>query len=196
MEVYQRYDRIAEAYDASRSRHLMERPYLEQLADLIGPGVHILDLGCGMGEPIARYFLERGYAVTGVDAAKAMITLCRRRLAQGTWLLADMRNLSIGVDFDAVIAWGSFFHLGHEEQRAMFKCFARCTRRGGALLFTSGTEHGEVTHQMHGEPIYHASLDAGEYRRLLDANGFETVRFSPNDPECGAQTVWLARRMG
>jgi SAM-dependent methyltransferase len=29
----------------------------------------VLDLGCGTGQPIARFFIEKGCAVTGIDVA-------------------------------------------------------------------------------------------------------------------------------
>jgi hypothetical protein len=46
---------------------------------------------------------------------------------------------------------------------------------------------------LHGEPLYHASLDSEEYRALLGANGFQTVAHIIEDPTCGRRTVWLAQ---
>ena len=43
-----------------------------------------------------------------------------------------------------------------------------------------------------GEPLYHASLDPDEYHALLAADGFAVVAHVPEDPACGAHTVWLA----
>jgi hypothetical protein len=63
----------------------------------------------------------------------------------------------------------------------------------GLLLFTSGPSHGEAIGNLYGRPLYHASLDAEEYRSLLDANGFEVLRHTVEDPECGRHTVWLAQ---
>jgi cyclopropane fatty-acyl-phospholipid synthase-like methyltransferase len=36
---------------------------------LAHPGVTVLDLGCGAGEPVAPYLIERRCAVTDVDPA-------------------------------------------------------------------------------------------------------------------------------
>jgi hypothetical protein len=41
--------------------------------------------------------------------------------------------------------------------------------------------------------LYHASLDAAEYRELTAVNGFELVRHTVEDPQCGGHTVWLAQ---
>jgi hypothetical protein len=60
-------------------------------------------------------------------------------------------------------------------------------------MFTSGTSFGEAMGTLEGEPLYHASLDAAEYRRLLDSNGFDVVDHVVEDPECGRHTVWVGR---
>jgi hypothetical protein len=47
-------------------------------------------------------------------------------------MVADMRTLALGQQFDALLAWDSFFHLTRDAQRAMFARFAahaRGTRR-------------------------------------------------------------------
>ncbi|HZL92050.1 MAG TPA: hypothetical protein VFB99_00350, partial [Vicinamibacterales bacterium] len=63
------YDAAASQYDRDRSRAFLERPYLERVVADLGPGAEVLDLGCGSGEPIARFLMEAGYRVTGVDVA-------------------------------------------------------------------------------------------------------------------------------
>ena len=55
---------------------------------------------------------------------------------------------------------------------------------------------GEAIGELEGQPLYHGSLDRQEYRDLLEANGFEVVRYVEWDEECGRANVWLARRGG
>jgi hypothetical protein len=132
--------------------------------------------------------------VTGVDSAPAMISLCRERFPQSRWIVADMRSLNLEQRFDGLLAWDSFFHLRPEDQRAMFDIFAVHAAPRAALMFTSGTSLGHVVGSFHGEPLYHASLDAKEYRALLAARGFAVIAHAENDPECGGHTIWLAQR--
>jgi SAM-dependent methyltransferase len=188
------YERHARSFDRQRKRRLFERPWLERFLALVPENGSILDLGCGSGEPIARYLVETGYAVTGVDSAAAMIALCRDRFPDHTWLVADMRKLALGRTFDGILAWNSLFHLRPADQRAVFPIFAQHERAGAPLLFTSGPRSGEAMGEFEGEPLYHASLDPDEYRALLARQGFEVVSYTPEDPECGLHTVWLARR--
>ena len=193
-EVAEFYEENAAAFDRDRGRQLMERAYLDEVLARLDPARRkILDIGCGAGEPIAQYLIERGCRVTGVDAAPAMIDLCKARFPEMAWIMADMRSLILPERFGAIIAWDSFFHLRAQDQREMFPIFRDHIAPRGLLLFTSGPAHGEAIGEMYGQRLYHASLDAEEYRELIAANGFGVLRHTVEDPQCGGHTVWLAQ---
>lgn len=194
-EVYHLYQRFARDYDRDRGRTLMERAYLDDMLARLADRPRVLDLGCGSGEPIARYLVERGCALTGVDAAPAMIALCRERFPNEQWLVADMRALDLEIRFDALIAWDSFFHLKPDDQRRMFEVFRAHIAPGGLLLFTSGPRAGEAIGDFYGHELFHASLDPEGYESLLRTAGFEVLRHRPEDPDCGGHTVWLAQSL-
>ena len=187
------YNKIAGWFDSNRTRVLIEGPYLEALAQAVPPGASVLDLGCGTGEPILRYLVERGHTVLGVDASAAMIDIASARFRGTHFVVADMRQLALDETFDAVIAWHSLFHLPHADQRAMFPTFAQLLRPGGVLVFTSGSEAGEAWSENGGETLYHASLDLHEYRSLLETHGFQVLQLAVDDAACGGATVWIAR---
>jgi SAM-dependent methyltransferase len=186
------YERNAAAFDRDRGRSLQERAWLERFLEYVPAKGTILDVGCGMGEPIARYFIERGFSVTGVDASPSMIELSRARFPDEEWVVADMRTLELGRRFDGIVAWDSFFHLGIEDQRAMFARIAAHTRPGAPWMFTSGPAEGTAIGTYGNEPLYHASLGPAEYRHLLLASGFTVRTHVAEDAECGNHTVWLA----
>jgi len=187
------YQRHAAAWDARRGRSMCERPWLDRFLDLLPSSGSVLDLGCGGGDPIARHVVERGFAVTGIDSAPAMIGLSSARLP-GTWIVADMRRLTLTESFDGILAWDSFFHLTPKDQRAMFPIFAAHAAPGGALMFTSGTSLGQVMGEFEGEPLYHASLAPNEYRARLEEHNFSVIAHAAEDPQCGGHTIWLARK--
>jgi len=191
-KVYEIYEKIWAWYDENRAKHLMEREYLDNITHHIPQNGKILDLGCGTGEPIAQFFIDRGYSITGIDASQKMIDLCLKRFPQSTFLLADMRNLKLNEKFDAIIAWDSFFHLPPEDQRSMFPVFARHLNPNGILVFTSGPQASEVWSDNNGEQLYHASLSIEEYNILLESQGFNVIKNKIEDPACGNHTVWEA----
>ena len=187
------YSRRAPEWDADRDKSLVEKAWLDAFLAHVPPDGSILDLGCGSGEPIARYLIEQGRGLTGVDAAPGLVDLCRRRFPDHDWRVADMRGLALGRTFDGAIAWHSAFHLMPADQRALFAVYARHVAPGGVLMFTSGTDEGEAVGEWRGEPLYHGSLSAAEYRAALEASGLDLLDHRTDDPETGGATVWLAR---
>jgi len=190
IELYRRHGR---AWASERGNRLVERAWLDRFRALLPGAGSVLDIGCGSGEPIARYLIAQGCNVSGVDSSPELIALCTASFPDLAWQVADMRTLSLAKRFDGVLAWDSFFHLGHDGQRGMFPRFRQHAAPRAALMFTSGPAHGEAIGNYKGEPLYHASLDADEYRALLNANGFEVVAHAVEDPDCGGHTVWLAQ---
>lgn len=187
------YDRHAAHWAGLRAGSVMEHGWLDRFRALIPESPSVLDIGCGSGEPVARYLVDRGCTVTGVDAAPQLVAIAKTRVPEATCLVADLRGLSLGKTYDGILAWNSSFHLPPDDQRAMFASFAAHAAEGAALMFTTGTSHGEITGELNGDTIYYASLDADEYRALLDQHGFTLVDHVIEDPDCGQHTVWLAR---
>lgn len=171
----------------------MEAGWLDRFLGLLPPRPSVLDIGCGSGEPMSGYLIDHGCNITGVDSAPEMIAMCRQRHPRQEWRVEDMRTLSLDRSFNGILAWDSFFHLAHDDQRRMFPVFRAHAAPAAALMFTSGPAHGEAIGIFEGEPLYHASLDGAEYRSLLDENGFAVIAHTIEDATCGGHTVWLAR---
>ncbi|MDB5019242.1 MAG: Methyltransferase type 11 [Pedobacter sp.] len=191
--VFEKYNFIADWYSQSRNQDLMEKGYLDKLINLLPEGASILDLGCGTGKPMMEYLLNHGFQVTGVDASYKMLEIAKENLPSATFFEADMRELSLDMKFDAIMAWHSFFHLPQEDQPYMFDIFLKHMNTNGILIFTSGKERGEAWGMNGGENLFHASLDAQEYRSLLKKHNFQVLEYKEYDAECGGATVWTAQ---
>jgi SAM-dependent methyltransferase len=188
------YERHAIEWAADRAAlPWIEKPWHERFVRSLPARATVLDLGCGSGAPVAAYLAEEGCKVTGVDSSPTLIALCRKLLPAHEWHVADMRTLALGKRFDGILAWDSFFHLDYEDQRRMFDVFAAHAAPATVLMFNSGPRHGEAIGQYRGDPLYHASLDASEYERLLVRTGFETLAHAVEDGAAAGRTVWLAR---
>ncbi|SLN11976.1 class I SAM-dependent methyltransferase [Pseudooctadecabacter jejudonensis] len=198
-DILETYDAQAQDYARQRNRILFEKPMLDRLLGAAPRNQsprRLLDLGCGPGAPLATYLADRGMAITGVDGAATMVDLFAQTLPQATALHADMRTLTLGQTFDAILAWDSFFHLSPDDQRAMFAVFAAHAAPKAALMFTTGHAAGEAYGHAAGAPVYHASLDPQDYRDLLTEHGFKVIEYRPEDPNCDFHTIWLARFTG
>jgi trans-aconitate methyltransferase len=188
------YERHAADWDADRRRSgWNDKVWHDRFVASLQRGARVLDLGCGGGSPVATNLVAQGLRVTGVDSSPTLIALCRERLPDETWIVADMRDLSLAERFDGFLAWDSFFHLKHDDQRAMFAVFAARAAPGAILMFNSGPAFGEAIGSYRGDPLYHASLDPAEYRQLLAQHSFDLVEHVADDPLAGGRTGWLAR---
>lgn len=189
------YHRHALAFDAARRRAFPERGWIERFARTVPKGGHILDLGCGGGEPIARYLVDRGYQVTGVDIAPAMINLARTRFARHHWVQADMRTYAPQpATYDGIVAWSSLFHLEHDDQAQVIRRMAMWMKASAVALFNTGADRGVSMGEFAGEALYHASLSPAEYRSIFARCGLVEVAHRAEDPDCGGATVWLVGR--
>jgi SAM-dependent methyltransferase len=90
-EIVQLYERHAHDFDRDRGRSLQEQGWLDAFLRLVAPGGVVLDLGCGMGEPVARYLSERGFNVFGVDSSPSVPTAASRCITRA-WIRPSTSN--------------------------------------------------------------------------------------------------------
>ncbi len=188
------YEKHAGTYDQERSKMLFEKPWLDKFIEKLPTVGKILDLGCGTGQPISEYFINQGFDVTGIDMSAAMLELCQSRFPNATWIRMDMRKLALGTQFDGIIGWWSFFHLTQDEQRRAIPLFDKQLSAKGSLMLTIGHISGEVTGTVAGEEVYHASLEADEYRAILESLGFDEIEIKLQDESCGQSSILLATK--
>ena len=188
------YERQAAGWDRHRPRGLCERAWLERWLARLPPQPRVLDLGCGAGDPITAYLVERGVQYVGLDAAPAMLAIARRRWPGLTLLQRDMRDLTGLAGFDGVLSWDGSFHLDAAAQRRLIEALGRCVGDRGAVLLTIGDRAGEVLGGVEGEAVYHASLAAEDYREAFLTAGFGEVEIALRDPACGERSLCLAVR--
>ena len=67
------------------------------------PGMRLLDAGCGVGLETARLARDHpGLQVTGIDRNGELLEIARRRAPQVEWVQADLHELDVEGEFDAV----------------------------------------------------------------------------------------------
>jgi S-adenosylmethionine-dependent methyltransferase len=114
---------------------------LEVLVDRLAPGARVLDLGGGPG----RYAIElakRGHRVVLADLSPELLEVARRRVAEAQLQGVESFDVVTATDlgrysdesFDAVIAFGPFYHLVAELER----------RRAAAEIHRVLASHGQA----------------------------------------------------
>lgn len=107
----------------------------------IGPGMRVLDLGCGVGDVtlIAAGLVKSGGEVVGVDRSpEALATAARRAEEAGAdgivrFVTADLETYAPVPGFDAVI--GRFILMYMPDPAATLRRCAACLRPGGVVAF-------------------------------------------------------------
>ncbi|MDQ6910075.1 MAG: cyclopropane-fatty-acyl-phospholipid synthase family protein [Actinomycetota bacterium] len=105
----------------------------------LGPGMRLLDVGCGWGGMAIHAAAKHGVNVTGITLSTPQWELARKRVGQAgvedlvQIRLQDYRDLG-DEQFDAVSSIGMFEHVGHARRDEYFKTLARVLRPQGRLL--------------------------------------------------------------
>lgn len=173
------YDRFADTYEENRGlfdmTHVFESFYrrLE-----VGPG-HVLDMGCGAGEPFARFFVDRGWSVVGVDFSRRMLELASRYVPQMKTIHADMRNVGFETNqFDAIVAIFSLFHIPRHDHGDLFTRFYQWLQPKGKGLFTyatkeyTGSDEFDGYKTFMGQKLYYSHTTPEKLYALLESTGF------------------------
>jgi hypothetical protein len=114
-----------------------------------------------------------------------------------------MRTLSLRRVFPGILAWDSFFHLNHDDQRRMFSIFRAHVAPRTAVWTNAVVEarfnfYKQVcsrrSHRAAGRgTALPREFEPTEYKHLLDSHRFDAVVTVPEDQSCGGRTVWLAQ---
>jgi ubiquinone/menaquinone biosynthesis C-methylase UbiE len=94
------------------------RPVREAMREAIGPqpGMRLLDAGCGIGLEAARLAEDHpDVHVTGVDRNAEMLEIARRRAPDVEWVEADLTDLDLAPEFDAVRTERVLIHVPEVE---------------------------------------------------------------------------------
>ncbi|AKJ64647.1 class I SAM-dependent methyltransferase [Kiritimatiella glycovorans] len=173
------YARLAGDYDRNRGAFDMTEVLESFYRRLDTRHGTLLDLGCGAGEPFARWFVDRGWEVSGVDGCPEMLDLARNYVPEMQLVCEDMRKLKYGDGiFDAVTCVYSLFHIPADDQFALLANIFNWLRPGGKLLFTYATREytGEETFsgwkEFMGERLFYSHRTPEELKRRLQEIGF------------------------
>jgi len=167
-----------------------ERAAWDRVLDVViegRSGLDVLDAGCGTGF-LAFEFQSRGHRVIGVDFAREMIELARRKAVV---LQADMRleegdaeNLPFDShSFDIVVSRHVLWTLPHPE--AAIEEWIRVLRPGGRLVVIDGhfaersTPRTDEYAEIVGRLPFMGGRPRGEIEALLKAHGLVDVRSDP-----------------
>lgn len=166
----------------------------------IGPGMRVLDVGCGLGGP-ARMLAEHGCAVLALDFTRSYAHACQELSAMAGLgrriqaVRADATRLPIRSEsVDAV--WMEHVNMNISDKRSLLSEMLRVVRRGGRLAFHEVFQGpgGEVVYPMPWSPDAASSqlVRPEVFRPLLGECGWEVLEWKDRREESLAW--WAAAR--
>jgi trans-aconitate methyltransferase len=208
------YDQIAEQWHSHiRAQGYIDRVlgYVDLLVKGLQPGVKVLDLGCGTGKPVARYLVEKGFRVTGIDQSKKMLEIARQEVPEAEFIHGDMIDVQLTQGFSAAIAWDSIFHVERKHHSGIFHKLANSLEPGGRLLVSVGGSGAEstaeefaasydavaegFTSEMFGHTFFYSGYEPRVTRSLLEAAGFEIEVWEIDDPSSRGHVAIIAKKV-
>lgn len=124
------YERHAATWDEDRARAAWnDKPWHDRFIAMLPKSASVLDLGCGSGNPVARNMAAQGLKITGVDSSPTFISLCRDRLPGHTWIVGDMRALSLKPSFQEFWRGTAFSISSLPTSARCSKCFGNTPPR-------------------------------------------------------------------
>lgn len=178
--VIRGYDRLARRWDqwADEVDPPLRDRYVDWLEDRLDLGSSVLELGSGTGRPVAERLASR-YRYLGLDVSTEMVTVARRNVRAGRFLVGDMRCVDLPVgQFDGVIAFYSIIHVPRSDHPALLRSIHGWLRPGGYLVACLSSEDlaaGVDEDWLGVGPMYWSGYDADTNLRMLVAAGFEEI---------------------
>lgn len=117
-------------------------------------GSRVLDLGCGTGLELEKYFpLCPSARVTGIDLAEAMLNALKKKFTDKdiTLIVGSYFDVPLGENvFDAAVSVESLHHFTKDEKIPLYKKLHTALRANGYLILTdyfAATDDEEQTHR-------------------------------------------------
>jgi len=193
------YDHIAEQWHAdSRGQAYVDRVlrYVDKVLEGLQPRARILDLGCGTGNPIARYIAKKGFRVTGVDQSEKMLEIAKKAVPEAEFINGDMISAQLADGFGAAIAWDSIFHVERKHHSGIYHKLAQSLEPGGRLLLSVGASGADgFASEMFGHTFFYSGHEPEIARELLEAEGFEIEIWEIDDPSSRGHIAVIARKV-
>lgn len=169
------YNEIAPKFKEFRSI-FDNLPELEYLITLLPKKAKVLDVGCGIGIPVTRFFVDHDFSVTGVDISEKMVELAKLNVPKAEFFQYDMNELDFPDNaFQCITAVYSLFHVPKEKHFSILKKFHRMLKQNGILFFCVGHLGGDYTNELLGEEMFWSNYPPEKTLSLVKKAEFEII---------------------
>ena len=130
----QAYDRISLDYQEGYLGNPLLKTVFNAWLAQIPSGGHVLDAGCGHGDPIIHHLLEKGFRVTGTDLSTGMLKRAREQFPDVPFLHQSISELTCEAEFDAACSFSSLLYLDPIDLAHSIHRLYHALKPGGLLF--------------------------------------------------------------
>lgn len=133
MDLKQTYNKIAQDWHKDHADDTWWIASMEAFLARLPKNSLVLDVGCAGGIK-ARFMMERGMRVIGIDIAEKFIDIAKHENPEGDFRVLDMMNIgSMSERFDAICAQASLLHIPKQHIPLVMAGFSTVLKPGGRL---------------------------------------------------------------
>ena len=177
------WDNIAKKYD-DRSGIAISDIFATFTGKLPEKGT-VLDLGCGTGLPHARYLVEKGFDVLGVDLSEEMVKVATKNVPEATFVQLSMNEIAYRDEFDGVMSSFSMLLLPPDLFKETASRIYSALVEGGYLYLSlnepasiSDDPDSDVFVNIMGQDMYSRAYTVGEIEGYFQPLGLSLVKFN------------------
>jgi SAM-dependent methyltransferase len=175
----QAYNQISRDYQED----YFENPLLTAAFDgwlaQLAPGGHVLDAGCGHGNPVIARLLNQGFQVTGSDISPEMLARAAQQFPQASFMQQSTTQITQQPTFDGICSFNSLLYLDPIDLLNSIYCLHQALKLGGRLFlyaFDSGPDwRGEPFSYRLGQWMWSSHYGMEEAANLLEEHGYFEV---------------------
>ncbi len=192
------YNEFAEDYENNRGAFNISE-ILNKFYTLVNTSKGaLLDLGCGAGEPVAKYYIDKQWSAVGVDFSSRMLEMANKFVPKMETINGNI--LSVDFDdesFDAVVATYSLFHIKAKKHKALFEKIHHWLKPNGCFLFTYATKSytGKAVFEGYktfmGRELFYSHKTPEELYTDLEKVGFE-IKAKEYHTIFGERFLWVS----
>jgi len=177
------WDNIARRYDDKSKTPISD--VFDVFTGMLPVKGRVLDLGCGTGLPYARYLVEKGFDVLGVDLSEEMVKVASKNVPEASFVQLSMNEMTYRDEFDGVVSSFSMLLLPPCLFRETASRIYSALVEGGYFYLSlnepaslSGDPDSEVFVNIMGQDMYSRAYTAEEIESYFQPLGFSLVKFN------------------
>ena len=191
------WDKIADKYDDRKGQGLSE--LFKNFTVLIPENARVLDLGCGTGIPHAKYMVEQGFNVTGIDLSGEMVKVAMLNVPEASFIELSMNEIEYEEKFHGIISNFSMLLLSPKLFMETAERVYSALVHGGYIYLSlneptnpSVDSDSDVFVNIMGQEMYSRAYTVKEVEMVFLPLGFKVVEFNRMvhvSPEFGKEHV-------